>query len=150
MLSTLYFGFPVSGKSPFLISGKQKRAKKCWVRYILKQSGVNFPRRSKNDTDESLMRRFEEFDKRRDAVLAHYGCMIEEAGYAEHPQYLVTLDFSPRPREAIEPLDLERMHEIANDPESRRKLREFCMALGLEYQEPRWYNLEFYGSLYDY
>jgi len=139
-MSVLAYGFPFDGKFPFTHGAGQLEEDIYWMDFVLQKAGVKLPEREHEQSDEEFDRVHAEYIAAREKFLDDYSWGIEEAGSREAPQYYVALRL-PRRSEfsCMEPVDITRMLSVSNDVENKRKLRQFCEILGIQYTEPRWY-----------
>ena len=146
-MSHLYFGFPVTGPSRFLLKGKQREASVCWSNYLVDKAGVLPSEPVEGQTEDEDRKSHRDYLDRRQRVLEEWGCQLVKGGLEDRPgDDFVALAFPYRESAIIEPIDLAEMQRVSEDPKYREKLRLFCQELGLKYQEPRWYTVTWYAN----
>ncbi len=94
---------------------------------------------------------FEEYDKADDeyreakvALVDPIGCTIDHHCHIEHPMHYVAVEASVKCANRGYPEELED-DALKVGEDWREKLQEFCRVLGIEFKEPKWHLVSYWG-----
>ena len=160
--TNLVFGFPVRAQYPFttVVDGSIHHGMvQEWYDVIAEASGIAIvpqptseqlygPDEEPSVSDaerERLEQAREQYLLKVNQVIEQMGCSLEAAGSQDfEPDYFV-MALCPRPESDPKHSPFKPLPDLSVGPEVLERLRRFCQVLGVPYEEPRWYMVNYYS-----